>query len=119
MEGHRSSKSICVGSSPTIPAKPGFVAPTGRAPVLQSGGCGFKSRQIHLGTIAQLVERSPCKREVRGSRPLGSTVTEPKVVAGLVCETSISEFNSRRSPQMEATVNGLATRFENESAAML
>jgi hypothetical protein len=80
MEGPRSSKSICVGSSPTIPAKP--------------------------GTIAQLVERSPCKREVRGSRPLGSTVTEPKVVAGLVCETSISEFNSRRSPQMEATANG-------------
>jgi hypothetical protein len=114
MEGHRSSKSICVGSSPTIPAKPGFVAPTGRAPVLQSGGCGYllrrrsanKSRQIHLGTIAQLVERSPCKREVRGSRPLGSTVTEPKVVAGLVCETSNSEFNSRRSPQMEATANG-------------
>ncbi len=80
MEGHRSSKSICVGSSPTIPAK--------------------------YGTIAQLEERSPCKREVRGSRPLGSTVTEPKVVAGLICEISNSGLNSRRSPQMEVTANG-------------
>jgi hypothetical protein len=83
MEGPRSSKSICVGSSPTIPAK--------------------------SGAVTQLGEYLFCKQKVRGSSPLSSTVTVgeaaplelPKVVAGLVCETSISEFNSRRSPQME------------------
>jgi hypothetical protein len=71
------------------------------------------------GAIAQLGERSPCKREVRGSIPLDSTVTEPEAAAGLVYETSGSGFNSRRSPQLEATTNGLVTRFENERAAML
>jgi hypothetical protein len=38
--------------------------------------------------------------------PLGSTVTEPKAVEGLIREISINEFNSRRSPQMEVTANG-------------
>lgn len=41
-------------------------------------------------------------------------VTEPKVVAGLVCETSINEFDSRRSHQLQATVDCPST----EAAAL-
>jgi hypothetical protein len=33
--------------------------------------------------------------------PLDSTVTEPEVLEGLVCGTSINELDSRQSPQME------------------
>jgi hypothetical protein len=38
--------------------------------------------------------------------PYPTTVTEPEVVEGLVCDTSVSEFNSRQSPQMEAAAEG-------------
>ncbi len=30
-----------------------------------------------------------------------STVTDPEVLEGLVCDTSVSELDSRQSPQME------------------
>ena len=30
----------------------------------------------------------------------------PEVVEGLVCDTSVSEFDSRQSPQMEAAAEG-------------
>ena len=36
-----------------------------------------------------------------GSTPTESTVIEPEVVEGLVCDTSGSEFNSRQSLQIE------------------
>ena len=80
MEGHRSSKPICVGSIPTTPAL-GSVALTGRAPVLHTGGCGFKA---HRSTVT-----------VGVSAPLGLA----EVVEALVCDTSVSEFSSRRSSQ--------------------
>jgi hypothetical protein len=80
MEGHRSSKSICVGSSPTIPAK--------------------------SGAVTQLGEYLFCTQKVRGSSPLSSTVTESEAVEELACEASVSEFESRQSPQMESTANG-------------
>jgi hypothetical protein len=38
--------------------------------------------------------------------PLDSTVTEPEALEGLVCGTSISELDSRQSPQMEGAANG-------------
>lgn len=41
-----------------------------------------------------------CTQEVVGSNPTGSTVAESEVVEELVCETSISEFESRQSPQL-------------------
>jgi hypothetical protein len=41
-------------------------------PACQAGGRGFKSRQVR-GRIAQLVERAPEKREVRGSTPRPTT----------------------------------------------
>jgi hypothetical protein len=66
-----------------------------------------------------MVERLSCKQEVTGSSPVLSTVTEPKMEEGLACEASISEFNSRQSPQMEATANGLAICLENRRVAML
>jgi hypothetical protein len=66
-----------------------------------------------------MVERLSCKQEVTGSSPVLSTAIEPEMVEGLACEASVSEFNSRRSPQMEATASGLAARLENESAVWL
>jgi hypothetical protein len=93
MEEHRSSKPRVVGSNPITPAN--------------KWGCN--STEEYLS----------CKQKVRGSNPLSSTVTEPEAAEGLVCETSGSGFNSRRSPQLEATTNGLVTRFENERAALL
>lgn len=41
--------------------------------------------------------------------PPESTVTEPEVVEGLVCDTSVSEFNSRQSPQIAGVAKWLAT----------
>jgi hypothetical protein len=35
-----------------------------------------------------------------------STVAEPKVVEGLVCDTSVSEFDPRQSPQLETAAEG-------------
>jgi hypothetical protein len=61
-----------------------------------------------------MVERLSCKQEVTGSSPVLSTVTEPKMEAGLACEASISEFNSRQSPQMEDAAKWLATGLENQ-----
>ena len=44
-------------------------------------------------------------QEVESSILSDSTVTEAKVVAALVCDTSISEFESRQSPQMEGVIS--------------
>ena len=70
-----------------------------------------------------------CTQEVVGSNPTRSTVTEAKAVEALVCESSISEFESRQSPQigsvgfdyaqsadllMEGTAKWLATGLENQ-----
>jgi hypothetical protein len=100
------------GLSPATLANYGFVALTGRAPVLQTGGCGFKSHQIHLGAVTQLEEYLSCKQEIRGSNPLSSTVTEPEGVEGLVCDTSVSEFDSRQSLQMGGAAVGAASRSD-------
>lgn len=51
------------------------------------------------GFVALMGERLSCKQEVVGSTPTGSTVTEAKVVEALVCDSSLSEFESRQSPQ--------------------
>ena len=45
-------------------------------------------------------------QEVESSILSGSTVTEAKVVAVLVCEASFSGFESHQSPQMESTAYG-------------
>jgi hypothetical protein len=106
----------------------GNVAQWNRARSFYLLGCGFKSyhsrqsseRSIgsnKSGAIAQQEEHLPCKQGVRGSIPLGSTVAESEAVEELVCETSVSEFKSRRSHQLEAA--GLATCLENRSIAPL
>src|SRR5207249_6384115 len=54
-------------------------------PACQAGGRGFKSRQDR-GRVAQLVERAPEKREVRGSTPRPTTSERARPVrAGLAC----------------------------------
>lgn len=52
-------------------------------------------------------------QEVESSILSGSTVTEAKAIAALVCDISLSGFESRQSPQMESMANGLATGFEH------
>lgn len=58
-------------------------------------------------------------QEAIGSIPIRSTVTEPEVVEGLVCDTSVSEFNSRQSPQMEGAAEWTATGLENQGEVIL
>ncbi len=48
----------------------------GRMPACQVGGCGFEARrplQSSRGLSSSLGERLPCKQEVAGSSPAGST----------------------------------------------
>jgi hypothetical protein len=56
-------------------------------------------------------------QEIIGSIPIRSTVTEPEAVEGLDCDPSVSEFNSRQSPQMEGIAKWLATGLENQDIA--
>ncbi len=87
---------------------------------------GFESRQIPFGDIAQLAEHSPLKRLVVGSSPtiplcLLTKLCEAlaKAVAALVCESSISQFKSGQTPQMESTAEWPATGLENQGRAKL
>src|SRR5438105_9853562 len=61
-------------------------------PACQAGGRGFKSRQDRTthGRVAQLVERAPEKREVRGSTPRPTT-TKVLVRRGVASRAGQSE----------------------------
>jgi hypothetical protein len=79
----------------------------------------LRSESTKPGAVTQLGEYLFCTQKVRGSSPLSSTVTESEAVEELACEASVSEFESRQSPQMEATANGLAICLENRRIATL
>lgn len=56
--------------------------------------------------VAQLAERRTVNSVVGGSCPPLGVVTEPKVVEGLVCETSNREFKSLQSPFQTGCLTG-------------
>ena len=71
------------------------------APVFETGLCGFESYHSCQIWDHSSTGRAPALQAGgRGSIPLGSTVTETEEVEVLVCETSVSEFESRPSPQL-------------------
>ena len=73
-------------------------------PACQAGGRGFKSRQVR-GRIAQLVERAPEKREVRGSTPGPTTGQRPGHRPGAFF--LLAKFRS--SCNVRATLDGVPT----------